>query len=68
MRNACLAGYTDDLKRDRQSLALDRTNWKFGRFYINILMLDVIHEKTCIPLFGPCCTRLAIPMPMNAPT
>ena len=32
-------------------LALDRTNWKFGRCHINILMLGVIHEKVCIPLF-----------------
>jgi len=32
-------------------LALDRTNWKFGRCHINILMLGIIHEKVCIPLF-----------------
>jgi len=32
-------------------LALDRTNWKFGRCHINVLMLGVIHEKVCIPLF-----------------
>lgn len=32
-------------------LALDRTNWKFGRCHINILMLGVVHEKVCIPLF-----------------
>jgi len=32
-------------------LALDRTNWKFGRCHINILMLGVIHGKICIPLF-----------------
>ena len=32
-------------------LALDRTNWKFGRCHINILMLGIIHEKICIPLF-----------------
>jgi hypothetical protein len=32
-------------------LALDRTNWKFGRCHINILMLGVIHGKVCIPLF-----------------
>ena len=31
--------------------ALDRTSWKFGRCHINILMLGVIHEKICIPLF-----------------
>jgi len=32
-------------------LALDRTNWKFGRCHINILMLGVVHENVCIPLF-----------------
>ena len=32
-------------------LALDRTNWKFGRCHINILMLAIIHQKLCIPLF-----------------
>ena len=32
-------------------LALDRTNWKFGRCHINILMLGIIHEKICIPRF-----------------
>ena len=32
-------------------LALDRTNWKFGRCHINILMLAIIHQKICIPLF-----------------
>jgi len=32
-------------------LALDRTNWKFGRRHINLLMLGVVHEKVCIPLF-----------------
>jgi hypothetical protein len=32
-------------------LAIDRTNWKFGRCHINILMLTIIHEKVGIPLF-----------------
>lgn len=32
-------------------LALDRTNWKFGRAHINILMLGIVHGKVCIPLF-----------------
>ena len=32
-------------------LALDRTNWKFGRCHINILMLAIVHGKVCIPLF-----------------
>jgi len=29
-------------------LALDRTNWKFGRIHINILMLGVVHGKVCV--------------------
>lgn len=32
-------------------LALDRTNWKFGRCEINILVLAIIHDKMAIPLF-----------------
>lgn len=32
-------------------LALDRTNWTFGRAHINILMLGVKHGTVCIPLF-----------------
>ena len=32
-------------------LALDRTNWKFGRAHVNILMLGIVHGKVCIPLF-----------------
>jgi len=32
-------------------LALDCTNWKFGRCHINILMLGIVHGKVCIPLF-----------------
>ncbi len=32
-------------------LTLDRTNWKFGKFNINILMLGVIGEGGSIPLY-----------------
>jgi len=39
------------LKDKPWRLALDRTNWKFGRCHINILMLGIVHEKVCIPLF-----------------
>lgn len=31
-------------------LALDRTNWKFGRVHINVLMLGVVHNGVCVPL------------------
>lgn len=33
------------------TLALDRTNWKFGKVHINILVLGVVRDKLCIPLF-----------------
>ncbi len=39
------------LKDKPWHLAVDRTNWKFGRCHINILMLGIVHEKVCIPLF-----------------
>ena len=39
------------LKDKPWHLALDRTNWKFGRCHINILMLGIVHGKVCIPLF-----------------
>jgi len=31
-------------------LALDRTNWKFGRAHINILVLAIVHQGVAIPL------------------
>lgn len=31
-------------------LALDRTNWQFGKCDINILMLGIVHEGVCVPL------------------
>ncbi len=31
-------------------LALDRTNWKFGKCHINILMLGIVHNGVCVPL------------------
>lgn len=32
-------------------LVIDRTNWKFGRSDINILMLGIIYKNNCIPLY-----------------
>ena len=32
-------------------LVLDRTNWKFGQSVQNVLVLGVLHEGICIPLF-----------------
>ena len=49
-------------------LALDRTNWKFGRCHINFLMLGVVHENVCIPLFWILLDKAEIPMLENAPT
>ena len=30
---------------------MDRTNWKFGKRPINILMLGAIYKKNCFPLY-----------------
>jgi hypothetical protein len=32
------------------SLSVERTNWKVGRFNINILMLGIVHESIAFPL------------------
>jgi len=32
-------------------LVMDRTNWKFGKRHINILMLGVIYKKVCLPVY-----------------
>jgi hypothetical protein len=32
-------------------LVMDRTNWKFGKRDINILMLGIIYKKMCFPLY-----------------
>lgn len=32
-------------------LSLDRTNWKFGKVDINILMLGIVYQGTSVPLF-----------------
>ncbi len=37
-------------KDDRFILAIDRTNWKFGKLNINILMIAVCYNGTSIPL------------------
>ena len=31
-------------------IALDRTNWQFGKAHINILMLGIVHNGVCVPL------------------
>lgn len=42
------------LKNKQLKLALDRTNWKFGRIDINILMLTVAHKGIALPLMWSC--------------
>jgi hypothetical protein len=32
-------------------LAIDRTNWQFGKTDLNLLVLSVAHGEVCIPLF-----------------
>ncbi len=36
--------------KDKLVLSMDRTNWKFGNFNINILMLGVTHKGIAFPL------------------
>lgn len=42
------------LKNKKLTLILDRTNWKFGRLDINILMLSVAHRGIALPLVWFC--------------
>lgn len=38
-------------KKEKFYLVMDRTNWKFGKSDINILMLGIIYKKMCLPLY-----------------
>jgi len=38
-------------KKQNYYLVMDRTNWKYGRSDINILMLGIIYKNTAIPLY-----------------
>ena len=42
------------LKNKKLSLALDRTNWKFGKLDINILILTVAYKGIALPLMWSC--------------
>ena len=42
------------LKNKKLSLALDRTNWRFGKLDINILMLTVAYKGIALPLIWSC--------------
>lgn len=37
--------------KEKVYLVLDRTNWKFGKTEINILMLSAVYEGIAIPLY-----------------
>jgi hypothetical protein len=38
-------------RKEKYYLVMDRTNWKYGRDNINILMLGIIYKNTAIPLY-----------------
>lgn len=39
------------------TLSLDRTNWQFGRFDINILVLGIVYKKVAFPVFWTCLSK-----------
>lgn len=47
-------------------LSMDRTNWKFGEFNINILMLGVTYKGIAFPLISAFFLNEAIPIGRNA--
>jgi hypothetical protein len=47
---ARLVVHLTGLENKPWELALDRTNWKFGKCHINILMLGIVHNGVCVPL------------------
>jgi len=40
-----------DLVGKRLYLTMDRTNWEFGKFKINILMLGIVYKGIALPLY-----------------
>lgn len=38
------------LVKDGLVLSMDRTNWKFGEFNINILSLGITYQRRCLPI------------------
>lgn len=45
------AGLVMSFFKEPVLLALDRTNWAFGQFQINILVLSVVYQNCAVPLF-----------------
>ena len=48
------------------TVSIDRTNWKLGKFNINILTAGIIYEGVAFPSVGCSCQNEAIPIVMNA--
>ena len=46
-----LLAFADIGTNEKLKLILDRTNWKFGKNYINILFLSVVTSNGNFPLF-----------------
>ena len=46
-----LLAFADVKSDEKLKLILDRTNWKFGENYINILCLSVVTPNGNFPLF-----------------
>ena len=46
-----LLAFTDVRANEKLKLILDRTNWKFGGNYINVLCLSVVTPNGNFPLF-----------------
>lgn len=40
-----------DLEKKQIYLTMDRTNWEFGKFKINILMLGIVYKGIALPLY-----------------
>ena len=47
-------------------LSMDRTNWKFGEFNINILMLGITYKGIAFPLIFSLLSNVATPTGKNA--
>lgn len=53
------------LPLDKFKLTIDRTNWKFGKTNINILMLAVVYKGSAFPLFWDFFQKKEIPTHKN---
>ena len=51
--------------KEKFYLAIDRTNWQFGKTDINILMLSAVYEGIAIPLYWEMLPHQAKPLRGN---